>query len=279
MTIFTNEDNTQLSTKAEIKFWLDTHNISHYIIHNDLTVDVKNDVFLNNLTLNYFPFQFGVVSGNFQCINSKLKSLKGSPTKINGFFQVYNNELTNLDYFPINVDGSISISKNKIKSLKGLPNKVFEDLDISENPIKTLKHCPEMVLGFFMSYHNQLKSLKGGPRLVGMNYNCLDDIESLEGLAPLVKGELILQSSKLVIDLNKIKQINCAYLIHKCKNANERIPFLQSYYQYYANSNGNHYLLNIDKKELKKLLKITQEQKYLDNALLKNNNPSTKIKI
>ena len=45
-------------------------------------VNVDGNVKLNNRNLNKIPFNFGVVSGNFDCDNNQLTSLEGVPREV-----------------------------------------------------------------------------------------------------------------------------------------------------------------------------------------------------
>lgn len=63
-------------TKAEIENWLTRYNIKNFTIEQDLTVNVDDDVDLEDKALTTLPFRFGVVGGNFACSTNKLSSLE-----------------------------------------------------------------------------------------------------------------------------------------------------------------------------------------------------------
>ena len=67
--IFESVDNSQLIKELE-KF-----NINNYIINNDGTIDVKDDVNLSSKVLTKIPFKFGIVTGDFAFFDNKLTSL------------------------------------------------------------------------------------------------------------------------------------------------------------------------------------------------------------
>lgn len=91
-----------LNCKESIKNWLETTNIKSYLINSDLSVEVYGGVYLGHKDLESIPVQFGIVKGNFSCVNNKLKSLKGCPHIVEEEFSCNNNELISLEYSPIN---------------------------------------------------------------------------------------------------------------------------------------------------------------------------------
>ena len=60
------------TNKKEIKQWLDSMNIEHYTIRDDLTVDVDSYLYLTNKKLKEIPVQFGIVRDTFRCENNEL---------------------------------------------------------------------------------------------------------------------------------------------------------------------------------------------------------------
>jgi hypothetical protein len=153
--------NQFLTSKDEIKIWLDSMNIQNYDIHDDLTVDVNNQVYLYNKGLTHLPVQFGIVEKNFDISNNELTSLVGSPHTANALFRCKNNFLTDL---------------------VGGPHEAF-DFNVNYNKITTLKGAPEIVHCFFSCAHNELTSLDYLPKKIGHTLDLSKNpISSLKGL-------------------------------------------------------------------------------------------------
>jgi hypothetical protein len=103
-----------LKTKDEIRRWLRSMNIFDYTLHDDLTVDVNESIYLSGRKLKTIPIQFGVVKGDFFCDNNSLKTLKGTPHIL---------------------EGSLFCNVNNIKNLSHLPHYIKETFDCAYNPI------------------------------------------------------------------------------------------------------------------------------------------------
>jgi len=63
-----------IGKKALIKKWLDEMGVGNYTINDNLTLDVKGNVYLNNRDLTKFPefIRFNKVGGGFWCYNNNL---------------------------------------------------------------------------------------------------------------------------------------------------------------------------------------------------------------
>ena len=72
--------------KEGIISWLSKYEIAKYTIHDNLVVDVHEDVWLSNKNLTSLPFQFGIVQGDFDCSRNQLTSLEHCPKVIEGVF-------------------------------------------------------------------------------------------------------------------------------------------------------------------------------------------------
>ena len=109
-----------------IKEWLKKYNINNYIIKDDFTIDVSEDISFKIQILKEFPeyIQFGVVEGFFDCSYCHLKSLRGVPRIVKGYFDCADNELTSLEGAPKEVGGDFDCRHNQLTSLKGAPRKV-----------------------------------------------------------------------------------------------------------------------------------------------------------
>jgi hypothetical protein len=145
-----------LKTKKEIQLWLDTYNIQNYIINDDLTVDVDGQVRLFNKKIHEFPFQFGIIKGDFMLSRNQLTSLKGCPHTVHGSFDCSHNKLINLEY---------------------CPKVVYEDFHFQGNRVKELDYMPDIVSGSFKCGINPINSLDG---IIKFNINSLSHFASNE---------------------------------------------------------------------------------------------------
>ena len=80
------------------------YGIENYTINSDGSIDVNGNVFLYKKGLTEFPLTFNKVTGNFDCGENNLTSLKGSPRWIGGGFYCDHNILTSLEFSPDYVD-------------------------------------------------------------------------------------------------------------------------------------------------------------------------------
>lgn len=178
--------------KLKLICWLELMRIQNYSIDDDLTVNVKGDVYLINKKFKILPVKFGVVEGDFICHNGKLISLIGAPHTVLGSFTCHKNNLTSLKFGPKEVKGYYDCSNNHLTSLLGAPNEIGE---------------------YFNCAYNQLMSLEHGPLIVGQDYICNNNsLTSLKGIAQKVDA-LYCRSNKLthLNDLPKeIEALNCS---------------------------------------------------------------------
>ncbi len=169
--------------KEDIESMLDELIITNYKIHDDLTVDVMDDVDLSNLEMEVIPFKFGTVNGNFDCSLNKLKSLVGSPRVVTGNFNCVVNDITTLEGGPEQVNGKLfSCDNNKLTSLEYLPKFGRQKeiiLSCSANQLKSLKGCPAIVSELHCTNGN-LESLKGAPSKclsIDVSFNKITDFD------------------------------------------------------------------------------------------------------
>jgi len=78
-------------------------NITKYKFRPDGTLDVFEDVGLNNYNLIELPLKFGKIYGDFSCSFNLLKNLKNSPKIIMGDFWCNWTKLKNIN--DLNLDG------------------------------------------------------------------------------------------------------------------------------------------------------------------------------
>ena len=145
--------------KSNIIHLCKTFNIEKYKINNDYTIDVYQDVNLQNNALVQIRIPFNNVYGNFNCKNNKLTSLINSPKYVSGYFNCSNNKLTSLGGCPKIIDGIFICSFNRIESLKYGPKIVGGSYVCGGNKITSLEFLPEKLISLNVSSNN-LTNLK-----------------------------------------------------------------------------------------------------------------------
>jgi len=158
----------------DIEQWLYVFGIQNYTIHDNLVVDVDDNVAIPNKSLMELPFQFGIVTGHFYCYNNKLISLKHSPTTVRGNFYCFNNGLRSLQFGPTTVGGSYICSNNKLTSLLGSSHTIGGSFSCSNNMIISLEYGPTTVGGWFECFDNDIESVRHLPDCVG-SVNCYNN--------------------------------------------------------------------------------------------------------
>lgn len=164
-----------LKTKEEITEWLHANTSlsdeSEITINPDLTIDVDGSIrvqyFGLALSSTTFPVKFGEITGSFDCSSIKLRSLIGSPNRVNGDFDCGDNLLSSLEGAPKQVDGRFLCNWNQLASLEGAPQSVDGFFDCSNNRLTTLTGSPKSVGRYFDCRGNKLLSLEGAPDSVG----------------------------------------------------------------------------------------------------------------
>lgn len=136
--------------------------------------DIKCKTNITSLTNGVF--QWGVINGDFDCLQCKsLESLKGAPKEVVGDFicsECYS--LESLEGAPKKVGLSFLCDWcDNLKSLKGAPKEVGMWFDCGScTSLKTLEGAPEKVGGDFRCEKCALKSLKGAPKEIGDSFYC-----------------------------------------------------------------------------------------------------------
>src|SRR5271157_1789483 len=107
----------QVGKRVQIIKWLDIYNITNYVINDDYTIDVKDNVYISYKNLSSFPdfIKFNHVSGYFACYNNQLTSLVGCPSSVGSSFYCYDNQLTSLVGCPFSVGGGFYCYNNKLQ--------------------------------------------------------------------------------------------------------------------------------------------------------------------
>lgn len=89
--------------------------------YKDGFVNVKGDVFLSHTDIEILPVQFGHVSGDFNCQNNELTTLKGCPYEVGHSFWCDSNQLTSFRGCPPKINGDFGCTFNKFTTLDYLP--------------------------------------------------------------------------------------------------------------------------------------------------------------
>lgn len=158
----------------EIKNFCTKHGIKNYTINNDGTVDVDGNVYIHSEGLENIPIQFGKVSGEFNCDNNFLRTLKGCPTEVGKNFTCSENELTTLEGGPKKVGESYVVINNGLSDLKGGPEKVY-GLIVDNNHITDLTYLPKGCKYLSLSGNTNLLNLKGVHKIKNLSKVFLND--------------------------------------------------------------------------------------------------------
>jgi hypothetical protein len=115
-------EDMDLGIKARISQWLDMMDIQDYVIKDDLSIDVQNDVNLIGEELEELPefISFNKIWGGFYAGGNPWQSLRGFPKEVRGDLQI--NSIANI----IEV-GEINpkINRNMVKKLIKVHGKIF----------------------------------------------------------------------------------------------------------------------------------------------------------
>lgn len=187
-------------TDIDIKAWTRSHvlvieNIfagdrigsytTNYFIYPDGEVDVEGDVYFSKLDHKFktLPIKFGEISGEFNCMQCGLETLKGGPHTVGESFDCRANRLQNLEGCPKTAK-MFSCRNNILTSLKGSPQHVAYFFDCAHNRLTTLEGGPEWVGTDFDCSDNQLRNFKGKPKHIGGKFeyesNPLDQLMGID---------------------------------------------------------------------------------------------------
>ena len=154
----------------------------------DGKLNVEGNVSFPNRKLGRLPFDFGIVTGSFNCAGNRLTSLEGAPEKVGGEFSCKKNSLSSLKGGPKEVGEGYDCGNNKLTSLEGAPREV-KRFYCDNNKLTSLEGAPREVKFDFRCSGNRLTSLQGAPRKVGWSFYCSNNrLTTLQG-APEEVGE------------------------------------------------------------------------------------------
>lgn len=176
---------------------------------------------IKKLNTGYLPsLDIIYISGDFNCSDNNLISLKNSPRIIGGSFKCFSNNITSLEFSPKEVGLNFDCMYNQIRSLEGCPESIdgnfiadFNNLEnliggpkyvggdyrVSTNNLNSLEGCAIEVGESFICENNVLCSLIGGPKKVGRNYICSQNsLNNLLGSPRFIKGKFICSNNRLL---------------------------------------------------------------------------------
>lgn len=260
------------TNKTNIKFWLDKMGIKNYVIHDNLVVDVNDDVNLSRKKIKHIPIQFGLIKGFFDCSYNKLTSLKGIAQEIEGNVNCSHNKLTSLQYCPSVIQGDFNCSYNQLLSLNGIAQEVYGALIANNNQLTNFYHLPKIKSDMNFKA-NPINNLEGLPKTINNNfYIDLNLIAQLKEdfifkdlflynedeknyvLSNLPNTQFIHLYGKVNFDTQKIKTLgNVQILNHMACQKSFFIKEFSSLYIYSYNlkENKDYYLLSLNPEKLK----------------------------
>lgn len=166
--------------------------------------DCDGDLTLTQLKLAGIPFNLGIVKGFFDCSNSGLTSLEGSPDECTQFF-CNGNQLTSLKGAPTKCKYFMCYD-NKLASLEGGPT-IVDFYYCHNNKLTSLEGAPDEC-EYFWCQNNELTSLKGVPKTDFLNCSS-NRLTSLEDISDIYR--LYCHNNKLNLDYlpNSVRVLEC----------------------------------------------------------------------
>lgn len=136
------------------------------------------------------PCRFGVIQGNFTCVQQGLLSLDGAPQKVSGVFSCHHNKLTNLVGGPSSVGETYNCHGQELESLEGLPQTPIRRLFLTYTPklplLRTLVAQeiwldPSLTDLASLEDRNTVETILNDPRWVGQGkmglFDCQKELE------------------------------------------------------------------------------------------------------
>lgn len=185
-----------MNPRETIKYFCLENNIQHYIINDDLSVDVTQDVIIRKMGRE-LPIQFNKIYGDFNISGFNLNTLKGSPRIVRGFFDCSYNSLTTLKYAPKEVLKHFDCSYNILNSLKYSPDEVY-DILANHNNLTTLDYITSKIKGSIMINHNFITSLIGCPEVLSGSLHCsFNQLTSMDGAPKIIHGNVSCSNNQI----------------------------------------------------------------------------------
>lgn len=185
--------NLGVGQESLIRKWLDEHGIEKYTINNDLTIDVDDNISLDEYSERKFPdyIQFGKVGGCFSITETQLTSLVGSPKECETFQCGWNKKLKSLIGAPKKCKEFNCVECDILENLDGSPTICETFICWGCNKLKNLKGAPHICNSFNCETCFKLTSLEGAPQVCKDTFDCsfCPSLMDLKGITP--KTELI----------------------------------------------------------------------------------------
>jgi hypothetical protein len=162
------QDEVQRILKSNFSIRNNANHESGWSLDPDGRVEAYGDVQLVK-RLAQLPLRFSKVHGNFECVDTGLRSLegcpevvtgdfsvgdcwltdlRGAPREVGGYVNATSNLLSSLEGFPVTVGGSVFLDNNMLTSLRGLPATLSDDLEIHKNNLSSLEGLPSSITGW-----------------------------------------------------------------------------------------------------------------------------------
>lgn len=267
----------KLNTKQKIEDWLNDNTITNYTIHDDLTVDVYEDIFITRRRKK-LPFQFGIVEGHFFSSSMGLESLEGAPRIVTGIFRCSNNPIKSLKYGPVEVGGDYICDNTKITDLQFSPETVGGYFECRSCELISLQGSPKKINGYFNCSYNEIQSFEYSPELINGNFDCSHNkILSFEYSPELINGDFHAEFNAFKSFKHFPKKVEDATL-----NGNPLLTidmlddlidctFDSIICDFVSNKEESLHVLNI--------IKAKREKNILDNSILKNSKHESKKRL
>lgn len=123
--------NLNIGIRERIEKWLKTFKINNYVIREDYTIDVIDDVSIHIKGLIKLPnfIRFNRISRSFYIVDCDLITLEGCPKYVGTSFSCSNNKLISLNGCPEYVGGDFYCGNNKRQFTKDEINKICKVRD------------------------------------------------------------------------------------------------------------------------------------------------------
>ena len=126
--------------KELIELFCEEFNIKNYYINENYSINVYQNVVLDNFIGDELPIKFNKVIGYFSCNKSNIKSFKNFPNFIEENIYLQGNIIENFHGFPKTVKGRIVLWNSTIKSMEGYNGSIKRlNIEDKEKLIRKLK--------------------------------------------------------------------------------------------------------------------------------------------